>query len=613
MNRSQPEKFGKYELLKRLAFGGMAEIFLARLLGESGFSKQLVVKRILPQFGEDAQFVKMFIDEAVLAAYINHPNVVQVYDFGSTDNVYFIAMEFVDGADLKQILRDQAKLGSKLSFAAVAAVGEGVAAGLASAHVAKDPDGVDLKLVHRDVSPHNIMVGRGGDVKVMDFGIARAEVRATKTATGTIKGKVAYMAPEHGSGDQADGRSDQFSLGAVLWEALAGERLYGGDSELEVLRNVLDCRVRDIREVRTDVPEVLATIVMRMLEREPADRYDTLLEVRDELSRFRFTLGAEGSVDLGKLIGETKPSPIRSSGTLVLDEPTATQDSTAETLGRNDPSSLEPSNEDDQAAITATMPPDQPELASTATLPMDPVAQERTATGSTVAETRPSKLWAALLVMLMGGALFWISQAGQSRMDKQVKEVQVPVAINKQIQVISNPAGAAIWINEELSHQVTPATLEPQALGTSLQLTLKFNGYEDWTTQVEVSNDSAPISAKLTKRAQPTAASRPKAGKRSAKTIKKASKPSKRHIITSKKRLGAKDAGAGRLFLRSGGLWFHVYLEGEKLGTTPLAGVSIPAGRHTLKLKNDVAGIERKLVVDVKPGTTIRRTVTSEE
>lgn len=605
MSPAEPEKFGKYELLKRLAFGGMAEIFLARLIGERGFSKQLVVKRILPQFGEDAQFVKMFIDEAVLAAYINHPNVVQVYDFGSTDNVYFIAMEFVDGADLKQVLRHQLKKGTLLSAAAVAAIGEGVAAGLASAHVATDPDGVDLKLVHRDVSPHNVMIGRGGDVKVMDFGIARAEVRATKTATGTIKGKVAYMAPEHGSGEKADGRSDQFSLGAVLWEALAGERLYGGDSELEVLRNVLDCRVRDIREVRKDVPDALAAVVMRMLEREPSARFATLLEVRDELSRFRFTLGADGAVDLGKLVSVVQEAPTkRSSGTLVLDESPAPDAPTApvtddKTLRAEGPS---------EGVITATMDSETPVIGTMATTPMQTDSTLPSSTAQAVTESRPSKLWALSLVVLIGAGLLWISQQGQARMDMPAGNKEMSIGAVRALPVSSSPNGAQIWVDGQNTNQVTPATLEPRGLGTSFKLELKLTGHEVWQSEVTVTVQLKNVSAQL-QVTQPAA--RAKAPSKSVKPrgIRPASKGNvaRKHKITTEPK--PVKSQPGRLFLRSGGLWFHVYLEGKKIGTTPLAGVSVPAGRHSLTLKNEVAGVEREISVQVDPGATVRRTI----
>ena len=217
----------------------------------------MVLKRILPQFGADPAFVGMFIDEAKLAARLSHPNIVQVYDFGAVDGVYFIAMEYVDGVDLRQALKWSVDAHAPLSPAEVAAIGEDVARGLFCAHSLHDDRGAPQGVVHRDVSPHNIMLSRAGAARLMDFGIAKAADRATRTATGTIKGKVAYMAPEQAAGRELDGRADEFALGLVLWECLAGVRMFQGDSDLELLRQVVECRVRPVTRVRPDVPEAL--------------------------------------------------------------------------------------------------------------------------------------------------------------------------------------------------------------------------------------------------------------------------------------------------------------------------------------------------------------------
>lgn len=295
------ETFGRYTLLRRLAVGGMAEIFLAALHGDAGFEKKVVVKRILPHLGQDADFVKMFIDEAVVAARLTHPNIVQVHDFGSEEGSYYIAMEYIDGLDLHRLLRQVQASGRRLSPAEVATLGEGIARGLSYTHNLTDDAGTPLGIVHRDVSPHNVILSVTGDVKVMDFGIAKAAARATRTATGTIKGKLAYMSPEQAMGKSATKWSDQFALGVVLWECLTGQRLFVSDTDVNLIQTVIACEIPSLRGLRPDVPEALEAIIMRALQKDPADRFPDLSDMEAALTAFHFTLGANGIVNVGQL------------------------------------------------------------------------------------------------------------------------------------------------------------------------------------------------------------------------------------------------------------------------------------------------------------------------
>lgn len=309
----QEEVFGRYTLVRRLAVGGMAEIFLASLRRDGGFEKKVVVKRILPHLGADDAFVKMFIDEAILAARLSHPNVIQVYDFGSVGGSHYIAMEYVEGVDLHRILRLCQNRGRRLTPAEVATIGEGVARGLAYTHGLADDGGVPLCIVHRDVSPHNIMISAAGEPKVMDFGIAKAAARATRTVTGTIKGKLAYMSPEQATGQPLDKRTDQFSLGVVLWECLTGVRLFAGDTEVNLIQKVIACDIPTVRSVRPDVPVRLEAAVMRALSKDPAARFADLHDLATELMEFRFALGGDGIVQLDELLKELAP-PVDADG-----------------------------------------------------------------------------------------------------------------------------------------------------------------------------------------------------------------------------------------------------------------------------------------------------------
>ncbi len=207
-----PQQFGKYVLLRKIAMGGMAEIFLAKTLGAEGFEKDVVIKRILPHFTEDEDFVTMFIDEARIASRLAHANIVQVFDFNQLDGRYFIAMEYIEGTDLNTALEEARKLELLLSVPQCVWVVMELAKGLHYAHT-KQHQGQPLNIVHRDVSPHNTMVAYTGEIKLMDFGIAKAASRSTETQAGTVKGKCAFMSPEQAKGKELDGRSDVFALG----------------------------------------------------------------------------------------------------------------------------------------------------------------------------------------------------------------------------------------------------------------------------------------------------------------------------------------------------------------------------------------------------------------
>ena len=270
-------QFGPYTLVRRLAFGGMAEVFLAEKRGPSGFAKQVALKRILPHLASDKNFVAMFTDEAKLASQLNHPNIAQIFDFGHVKNVYYIAMEYVDGVDLQRLLAPN----SRLTVAETAWLGEQVAQALAYAHQARSVRGQPLHLVHRDVSPQNIMITRQGAVKLMDFGIARAAQRLAHTQTGVVRGKVAYMAPEQARGEPVDARGDQFALGVVLWECFNGRRLFSGASDLQILQAVLACEIP-----RTEHAPLNA-VLQRALAKDPSARFADLNSLAESLASLR--------------------------------------------------------------------------------------------------------------------------------------------------------------------------------------------------------------------------------------------------------------------------------------------------------------------------------------
>jgi len=271
--------------------GGMAEIFRART-AQAGFEKKVCIKRVLPHYLEDEDFVTMFRDEARTAAKLQHANVVQVFDFGEVDDdsgtTLYLAMELVEGADLRRVADASRKKKIPFELGEVVQIGIDVCRGLHHAHSLQE-NGKTLGIVHRDISPHNIMVSRQGEVKVTDFGIAKAAERSTHTSTGIVKGKVAYMSPEQAEGKPFDHRLDQWALGVVLWELLCGERLFRGENDATILRKVMNVEVPRPTKVRAEVPDALEEIILRALQGDPEARFPNLRQMELALSRFLFS------------------------------------------------------------------------------------------------------------------------------------------------------------------------------------------------------------------------------------------------------------------------------------------------------------------------------------
>lgn len=266
---------GKYELVELAGEGGMASVWKAAVRGAAGFSRTVAIKKIKPEFRAIRNYTDMFIEEARVGAELAHPNIVQVYDFcADPQGSYYIVMEWVEGMDLGSLVKAYRDGGGHMPWPFVVAAGIATLRGLGAAHERRRPDGTPAPIVHRDVSPHNILVSTNGAVKLTDFGLARARDRVfSLTAPGTVKGKLSYLSPEVAMGGQATPLSDLFAMGAVLWEALVGERLFDGRSDLEVFKQIRQCLVRPLAPVRPDVPAELVAIINGALAKEPDRRF----------------------------------------------------------------------------------------------------------------------------------------------------------------------------------------------------------------------------------------------------------------------------------------------------------------------------------------------------
>ena len=282
----QPSKFGKYLLLDRIAVGGMAEVFVAKAFGVEGFERLLAIKKILPTMGEDQEFISMFVDEARIAVQLSHANIVQVLELGKHEENLYIAMEYISGRDVRQLLERFRKRGRPMPTPQACLIVAKVCEALDYAHRKRDPRGVPLGIVHRDVSPQNVLVSFEGEVKLIDFGIAKAESRLQRTQAGILKGKFSYMSPEQVRGQPVDSRSDIFAVGVLLWELLCGEKLFTGDSDFVVLEKVRNGLVPSPRSVNPELSEALEWVMLKALATEVADRYQHARELHDELMRF---------------------------------------------------------------------------------------------------------------------------------------------------------------------------------------------------------------------------------------------------------------------------------------------------------------------------------------
>lgn len=282
-----PQQFGKYTLLRKLATGGMAELFIAKTQGDEGLESEVVVKRILPSFSEDEAFVKMFIDEASLTSKLQHPNIVQIYDFDVTDRQYYIAMEYIAGEDLSNIMKQGVDKGRPLSVAQCVWIVIELGKGLHYAHT-KEHKGRPLNIIHRDVTPHNAMVSYEGEVKLMDFGIAKAAERSTKTQAGMVKGKVAYMSPEQARGKPLDPRSDLFALATMLWEMLTQRRLFLRSSDFETLTAILKEEAEPASKHRKGIDQELDDIISTALEKDREHRQASVEVFARELTRWYY-------------------------------------------------------------------------------------------------------------------------------------------------------------------------------------------------------------------------------------------------------------------------------------------------------------------------------------
>ncbi len=535
---------GKYKLVRLIASGGMAEVYLARQAGAAGFEKLVCLKRILPHLARDKQFVEMFLNEARLAARLDHPNIVSILDLGEANGNYFIAMEFIDGPSLRAAAKRALERGERLPIPEIVKIVSMAAAGLHYAHELTDAGGKPLGLVHRDISPDNVLVHRNGAAKVVDFGIAKAANSSSSTRTGTLKGKVAYMPPEQLRGDPLDRRTDVFALGVVLYELLAGQRPWAGDSEVSLIGRIMTEDPPPLSTLRPDAPAGLVAVLDRALAKDREARYASCHDLQADLEALLVSLGqtiAQARIsDFAKAYADPIAAPDENTGA-------AMQALEAEMNGTG---AVRP--------VLDRRAPGQPREPRTVVLPPPP-ARDRRGVAYGVA--------AFLSVAAVGGA------GGYVLLMRRGEPPPDPVPIERVSVVDTAPAPAAAEKKEEPPQvQEKPKLAEPEPPAA---VAAADAGPAQAAPPAPAPPPAEPQAA--VPPPQAAAATAPKARPRKAP---QQAVPAEAPVVTAK--------GELVLLIRP---WAKVEVDGRDVGVTPLnEPLLLAAGEHTVRLVNPDLG-----------------------
>jgi eukaryotic-like serine/threonine-protein kinase len=563
---------GKYQLVRKLATGGMAEVFLAKTAGPGGFEKTLVLKRILSHLVSDPVFIGMFLSEAKLAAQLTHPNVVSIFDFGQEGDTWFLVMEYIDGPNLRSLYKRAFELGQPPPFNLAAKIISQACEGLAYAHEFSDPEtGEPLELVHRDISPDNILLGRNGGVKVVDFGIAKAASQTHQTRPGTIKGKFAYMAPEQLRGQDLDRRADVFALGIVLHELISGTKPFDCTTDATIMQAILFEPFRPAIHDRPDTPPELQKIIDRALAKDRAERYADCRQMQADLDQFIVSQGLSvGQHQLAQLVARlanpnapamATPSPRPSAPNLPRasvpnPRPSLSAQTKVKPLGRQDV----------RTAVTEpAMPTPAPMRAPTVSL--------RAATSQ---DTMPIPSLASY----------------EAQLSPPVKKRPVALIAGAVGLAVLAAVGTYSW-----SAYRTPPLPPPQAEPKPVEVPAVVE-VPDPTPPAP---DPAPIAEVAAPTPTPTPAPKPAPVAASVKPTQKPSRPVKRPEAPAAKAPEPSKAEMGLVDFRVRP-YASVFVDGTFYGVTPFPKVKLSPGVHKVKLVNKDIGKEISLQFEVQAG-----------
>jgi serine/threonine-protein kinase len=549
-------ELSSYQIVRKLATGGMAEIFLARHNSTDGFQRNLVIKRILPEFSEDPSFVQSFLDEAKLAGQLSHPNIVQIYDLGRAQQSYYIAMEYIKGFDISTMLRLCRRSASHLPVSAALRVFCDVCAGLDYAHNAKDLDGNSLGVVHRDVTPSNVIVSMEGPAKLVDFGIAKATAKGDgKTKTGTIKGKFAYLAPEQVLGKPIDRRVDVFACGIMLYELLTNSNPFRGETEYQSLQNIVNGVVDPISKKRSDTPPELDDVVKKALVRDPDQRYQSCGELMQAVELAATQAGislSHAAVHQFLTDHETQLTEI---------EARRTTDPSGSVSGPSFSASASIANPDfaldDARSLTRHE--------------AEPIIE--------VQERRPALVIGSVAVAVV--ALVAVAAVlVRGPLVANTLSVPQPPAI----EVISDPPGAQVLVDGVLVTGETPLRLTDVEVGKSYNLRIMRSGFRTVSSDVKVEQEGVrTMQIALGAETRIVVPAKPLVIKPDGAQKKPTEKP----VETGEGRL--------RVVVQP---WGTVSIDGEHVGDTPFPARTLSVGTHKVTIEN--AELRKKVTRQVK-------------
>lgn len=518
MAKFNPKPFGKYFLIEKLATGGMAEIYKAKTFGVDGFEKLLAIKRILPHCSEDKEFITMLIDEAKLSVLLSHTNIVQVYDLGKVGDDYFISMEFIDGINLREILNRCKEANKKLPDELVLYVISEVCKGLDYAHSKKDLESNPLNIIHRDISPQNILISYEGEVKIVDFGIAKAAMNVSHTMAGILKGKISYMSPEQALGKPIDNKTDIFSAGLMLYELLTGDKLFTGDTQFEVLKKIRTTRINE-KSFSDPISEPVRKIMAKALTYSTKGRYENAGDFQIDLTRHLYTTYPDFTPRrLAKLMKElfadeiehkktreTKAPPVeaQTASVMVSGENqeeivhrVATSEQTITGAGTKQPTqtfidTFVKGKEDMEVTPEPSITRTQQGIEEALT-PKPKPPESRTPTPTPTPASLPpteeikkkkkglGKIFYPLAAMLLVGVGLW----GYFKTDWFKGAPPPEPKVFGVLQIHSTPEGAQIILNDSETNLVTPASVKTLEVGEPQKITLKKPKHKDWSKTI---------------------------------------------------------------------------------------------------------------------------------
>lgn len=617
MEAMEPEVFGQYYLVERIATGGMAEVFLARTFRHGGFAGTFVVKRILPELGAQAGFVEMFAEEAKLCVGLQHPNIVRVFDFGRIGPHVYIAMEAVDGRDLHRVLRRAAEAGEAMPPGLAAWVGLQACKALHYAHTRTTEDGELLGLVHRDVSPSNLLLSWEGDVKLADFGIVKSR---TLQALGddAMPGKPEYMAPEQHRGDDVDHRADLWALGVVLWETLTGRRAFRGQTPDEVRERVLAGTLPPVREVATEAPAAVAAVVDRALSADPADRYASARDMGEALRRavladspderhqeqlaswLALRFGGEAAQERARRQkADVAAKALRDHVVTEAIRAKGAEARRRRAMGVAVVALLALLFGLVGIGVLSTRQPELPEVpvatSGALVVQVSPAAQVKMS-GRVVGEGTDVRIEGVspgehrLRLEAEGHRAVEVdvrvTRGGTTTVERTLEEL--PAGPPPVLELRTRPRGATVRLGDRVLG-TTPLTSSEIPVGEAFTVAISREGREDATLSVPalVPGDVHEAEVRLELDAEAAAAA-----------------ASEAPAAPARRAAPAAPTGDGSLqVLLTGATWANVFVDGAKLPkTAPFAGVTLAPGSHEVRVVNAAAGLEHVQTVEVAPG-----------